>query len=416
MMFENPIVGGLVLIREAIRSPDYVAGVSGWSINRDGSVEFADGTFRGFLDIGNLVYRVRIGNDFGRVQFTDGAGDEQGFVVDVSTATRNRLLVGAGQRPYIPGTSPAAAVDLRGEDDTNNIGPELILVTVNPAGRPGERIYLQSAAIDLLSAGATSITATVLNVLGALAATGAISGPSLTVTGAVAGASVGATGNVTAGGNVVAVGSVAASMNVTAANNVTAEKNPAGNNWDDAHLIGSNPTAGVAAVSIRTAPFAAQMRLGSTINDVYWRDASDSAYIGHQAAAYTVASREATKAGIRTFAVDAIDRVRRLVPIQYRRRHTGPEVPAADRLHLLHPELRKLGPTGAVAAVDAVHDSSVEHLGFTVENVADAVPEAVVMGDDGRPAAYDLAAMVATLAAAVQQLADRIEHLEAAGR
>lgn len=47
MPFTDPIVAGTVLIREAIRSPNYVPGVSGWTINRDGSVEFMNGTFRG---------------------------------------------------------------------------------------------------------------------------------------------------------------------------------------------------------------------------------------------------------------------------------------------------------------------------------------------------------------------------------
>lgn len=47
MSFTNPITGnnGALLI-PAIKSPDYVAGVSGWSINKDGSAEFNDLTVR----------------------------------------------------------------------------------------------------------------------------------------------------------------------------------------------------------------------------------------------------------------------------------------------------------------------------------------------------------------------------------
>jgi hypothetical protein len=44
---ENPVVGGTVLRRQAIQSPDYVPGVSGWTINQDGSAEFNDLTIRG---------------------------------------------------------------------------------------------------------------------------------------------------------------------------------------------------------------------------------------------------------------------------------------------------------------------------------------------------------------------------------
>lgn len=53
MPFGNPILGGGgALVRESIHSPDYVAGVSGWTIDRDGSAEFADLTVRGgiFID------------------------------------------------------------------------------------------------------------------------------------------------------------------------------------------------------------------------------------------------------------------------------------------------------------------------------------------------------------------------------
>jgi len=52
MGFANAVVGGITLVRAAIRSPNYVAGVSGWTINRDGSVEFNDAVIRGDLQIG----------------------------------------------------------------------------------------------------------------------------------------------------------------------------------------------------------------------------------------------------------------------------------------------------------------------------------------------------------------------------
>lgn len=47
MAFQNDVVAGTTLVRPAIRSANYVPGVSGWTINRDGSAEFASGTFRG---------------------------------------------------------------------------------------------------------------------------------------------------------------------------------------------------------------------------------------------------------------------------------------------------------------------------------------------------------------------------------
>lgn len=40
MIPENPVVGGTVLRRAAIQSPNFVTGASGWSVNQDGSAEF----------------------------------------------------------------------------------------------------------------------------------------------------------------------------------------------------------------------------------------------------------------------------------------------------------------------------------------------------------------------------------------
>lgn len=47
MMPQDPTVGGTVLRRAAIQSPNYVAGTSGWVIFADGSAEFNDVTIRG---------------------------------------------------------------------------------------------------------------------------------------------------------------------------------------------------------------------------------------------------------------------------------------------------------------------------------------------------------------------------------
>lgn len=48
MTFSNPITGGQgALVRPAIKSPNYVTGISGWTINKDGSAEFNNLTIRG---------------------------------------------------------------------------------------------------------------------------------------------------------------------------------------------------------------------------------------------------------------------------------------------------------------------------------------------------------------------------------
>lgn len=48
MGFENDIIGGdATLIRPAVKSPNYVPGNAGWSINKDGSAQFNNLSIRG---------------------------------------------------------------------------------------------------------------------------------------------------------------------------------------------------------------------------------------------------------------------------------------------------------------------------------------------------------------------------------
>src|SRR5690242_11598887 len=60
MAFGNPITGGQgALIRPSVKSPNYVTGVSGWTINRDGTAEFNNGVFRG-----TVTAAAFLGTDF----------------------------------------------------------------------------------------------------------------------------------------------------------------------------------------------------------------------------------------------------------------------------------------------------------------------------------------------------------------
>lgn len=61
MGFANSVVGGAKkLIREAIESTLYVAGVSGWAIRKDGSAEFNSATIRGLVEVGPASPGARI--------------------------------------------------------------------------------------------------------------------------------------------------------------------------------------------------------------------------------------------------------------------------------------------------------------------------------------------------------------------
>jgi hypothetical protein len=56
MGFTDPIIGGAVkLIRNAIQSPNFITGVSGWTINKDGSAEFNNLTIRGVFRGTNFI-------------------------------------------------------------------------------------------------------------------------------------------------------------------------------------------------------------------------------------------------------------------------------------------------------------------------------------------------------------------------
>lgn len=77
MPFTNPIVGGTELIIESIKSPNYETGVTGWSINRDGTSEFANATVRGTFIAGPLASRTVINEDGISVRdYTVDPGDE----------------------------------------------------------------------------------------------------------------------------------------------------------------------------------------------------------------------------------------------------------------------------------------------------------------------------------------------------
>lgn len=55
MTFRSSILGGINLIRAAIRSPNYVPGSLGWTINQDGSAEFNNIVIRGGTVVGGTA-------------------------------------------------------------------------------------------------------------------------------------------------------------------------------------------------------------------------------------------------------------------------------------------------------------------------------------------------------------------------
>jgi hypothetical protein len=83
MAFNNPIIGsGGTLIRQNIKSDNYVPGVSGWQITRDGDAEFSGVVVRGLIEyappggggnengVYNATIRQRDSGDLGQFDTT----------------------------------------------------------------------------------------------------------------------------------------------------------------------------------------------------------------------------------------------------------------------------------------------------------------------------------------------------------
>lgn len=130
MPFNNDIAGGNgALVRNQLISPNYVAGVSGWRIGKDGSVEFNNGTFRGSITSGNPAAQHIVINNIG------GTGD----AVDVYDAT-NSLV-------YSIDANGAATSYYRGGGVIANTrlyvgGAEMIFDRIGGGGTPSSFFYI----------------------------------------------------------------------------------------------------------------------------------------------------------------------------------------------------------------------------------------------------------------------------------
>lgn len=183
MPFSNPIISGTALVRTAIKSPNYVTGSVGWSINRDGSAEFQNLTARGSLDVGGtpgiwigprtdpdfpsaLAADARIkaaivfytdANNYSYIAVNEGAGSdwtEYGIVDGGTKLKAYDLLEPIFTDPYVD-----AHYDMlfRGLLQFNGTGSQLLLATGTDVdidttdyaidGRTGPRGFLDSLKV-----------------------------------------------------------------------------------------------------------------------------------------------------------------------------------------------------------------------------------------------------------------------------
>jgi hypothetical protein len=121
--FSNPILAGSVLVRSAIRSPDYVSGTAGWIVSADGTAEFSDVAIRGEFTIngpdGRSVRGYVSPDDIPVIDFTPIAPTTPGWTVSNGSvyeyaASGYETLGLSSPVQYQPGaTGGPALVELR---------------------------------------------------------------------------------------------------------------------------------------------------------------------------------------------------------------------------------------------------------------------------------------------------------------
>lgn len=109
MAFTNSILAGTTLARTAISSEGYVAGVSGWIIERDGDAEFNNVTIRGGIIVGPVPGRhiTILANPNADINFYSGASTETD-PADIGTLVSNSPVA---NQPFLTITSNETGFD-----------------------------------------------------------------------------------------------------------------------------------------------------------------------------------------------------------------------------------------------------------------------------------------------------------------
>lgn len=100
--FHNNVLAGTNLVRDAINSPDFLTGVSGWSINKDGSAEFNDIVIRGSLVVTGNAESANYVAGISGWQLRDNGTAEFNGNVDMLSAV---VTGGIQSDNYVSGTS-----------------------------------------------------------------------------------------------------------------------------------------------------------------------------------------------------------------------------------------------------------------------------------------------------------------------
>ena len=150
MSFRNAILKGSgELIRAAMRSPNFITGVAGWIIRKDGSVEFSNAQIRGEI-IANDGFATGIaGDNEARVEIRDVAGGDIEFFAAGETNLAGRIRA-------LENTSKSFFIALEGHDAhaTQGRGRILLWGSETPATADNE------ARMDIEGEGYVRVLAT----------------------------------------------------------------------------------------------------------------------------------------------------------------------------------------------------------------------------------------------------------------
>jgi hypothetical protein len=158
---ENPVVGGTVLRRYAIESPNYAAGSAGWIIKQDGSAEFNNVTVRGTVTAGHFIGTGE-GQEFIIYSGTPAANNVVASVVTAQATDASGNVILAGSTTYgKSGITYYANNQIPGADASGTFGS---LVTVYTGASMAA--WTAGTQINLAGSDHMSLLADVLNILG----------------------------------------------------------------------------------------------------------------------------------------------------------------------------------------------------------------------------------------------------------
>lgn len=373
LSFSDPVVGGTVLVRSAIQSPNFVTGVSGWIIRQDGTVEFDAGLFRGdvYVSDGGGGYTQITASylEFHGPAWATVPGDEKARIIPISGfPMAGSQMLHTGPIPHLGGCAQSIAIG-------SDAGSGAIRIAA------GVSVQLNTPTVTTSAALTVTTQATARNYVANVA-----------------------------GGSGGIVGFSASNSRIIG--ELTAGTGP---QWIDQNFVASNP-GGNAGWAMRTAPVAAQFRLGNTgPNDVFLANAVGGGGVPFQAGAFVIFSRGDSKQDVAELAEhvpDALASIRALRPVRYKALGAGQDflTDPADFHHTVPAKMRGRNAMATVQTIRRRADLAATHYGFVAEEVADVLPEAIHPAHDGAEVGgYSLGAVVAVLVAAVQQLADRVE-------